>query len=267
MMLSNFHTHTIFCDGKNTPREMVERAIELGFSALGFSSHASYLKECTYGVKDLEEYRKTINALKEEYKDKIEVYCGIEEEIYTPYDRRKYDYILGSCHFVEKNGVYYPVDSDLKSFKSLVNRFNGNVLEIAEKYFTALVDYIYKRTPDIVGHFDLITKFDEMGEVFYLDNPEYIKMAEYFMEKASLSGCIFEVNTGAISRGYRTSFYPSLNLLNILKKNNARLMLNSDCHDKNFLDCEFKRSIEIIKDVGFKKLSTIKGGKFIEFDI
>ncbi len=267
MILSNFHTHSKFCDGKDTPRELVERAIELGFSSLGFSSHACLLKECTYGVKDLVEYRKSINALKEEYKDKIEIYCAIEEEVYTPFDRKNYDYILGSCHFVEKNGVYYPVDNGLKSFKALVNRFNGNVLEIAEKYFTALVDYIYKRKPDIVGHFDLLTKFDEMGEVFYISNPEYIKMAERFMEKASLSGCIFEVNTGAIARGFRTSFYPAPNLLKILKKNEAKILLSSDCHDKNYLDCDFDKSVAILKDFGFKKLSTLKNGKWIEFNI
>ena len=31
MKFSNVHTHTVFCDGKNTPEEMIERAQELGF--------------------------------------------------------------------------------------------------------------------------------------------------------------------------------------------------------------------------------------------
>ena len=37
----NYHTHTKYCDGKNTPDEMVQRAIELGFTHLGFSEHSS----------------------------------------------------------------------------------------------------------------------------------------------------------------------------------------------------------------------------------
>ena len=39
MLRGNFHTHTVFCDGKNTAREMAEKAMELGFTHLGFSGH------------------------------------------------------------------------------------------------------------------------------------------------------------------------------------------------------------------------------------
>ena len=38
----NFHTHSSFCDGKNTPEELIHSAIEKGFSILGFSSHSIY---------------------------------------------------------------------------------------------------------------------------------------------------------------------------------------------------------------------------------
>ena len=38
--LQNLHTHTTYCDGKNTAEEMVQKAIELGFKSLGFSGHA-----------------------------------------------------------------------------------------------------------------------------------------------------------------------------------------------------------------------------------
>ena len=33
------HTHTLGCDGKNTPAEMVARAAEMGMSAIGISNH------------------------------------------------------------------------------------------------------------------------------------------------------------------------------------------------------------------------------------
>ena len=41
-MKTNFHMHTVWCDGKDTPRAMVESALAKGFSAIGFSSHASF---------------------------------------------------------------------------------------------------------------------------------------------------------------------------------------------------------------------------------
>ena len=31
-MKANYHTHTVFCDGKNTPEEIILAAIEKGFS-------------------------------------------------------------------------------------------------------------------------------------------------------------------------------------------------------------------------------------------
>ncbi len=38
-MLANYHTHTTYCDGKNTPEEIVLCAIEKGFTSIGFSGH------------------------------------------------------------------------------------------------------------------------------------------------------------------------------------------------------------------------------------
>ena len=39
MLRANYHTHTTFCDGTSTAEEMVQQALDLGFVALGFSSH------------------------------------------------------------------------------------------------------------------------------------------------------------------------------------------------------------------------------------
>ena len=37
---ADLHTHTSFCDGKNSPEEMVRSAVEKGFDVLGFSGHS-----------------------------------------------------------------------------------------------------------------------------------------------------------------------------------------------------------------------------------
>ena len=43
-MESNYHTHSTFCDGADSPEELVIEAIRLGCPEIGFSGH-SYLKE------------------------------------------------------------------------------------------------------------------------------------------------------------------------------------------------------------------------------
>jgi len=42
-MLSNYHTHSTFCDGKNTPEEIVLAAIDKGFDVIGLSGHGHTL--------------------------------------------------------------------------------------------------------------------------------------------------------------------------------------------------------------------------------
>ena len=79
-MLANFHTHTVFCDGNNTAEEVVKSAIEKGFSAIGFSGHGYTEFDLRYCMKNTEGYIAEIKWLKEEYKNKIQIYLGIEED-------------------------------------------------------------------------------------------------------------------------------------------------------------------------------------------
>ena len=39
-MKTNYHMHTVWCDGRNTVEEMIRAAIDRGFDEIGFSSHA-----------------------------------------------------------------------------------------------------------------------------------------------------------------------------------------------------------------------------------
>ena len=55
-MLTNYHTHSIFSYGKNTPEEIVQKAIEKGFGAVGFSDHAPTIYDLSYCMQDLMGY-------------------------------------------------------------------------------------------------------------------------------------------------------------------------------------------------------------------
>ena len=80
--------------------------------------------------------------------------------------------------------------------------------------------------------------------------------------EAAKSGCIFEVNTGAISRGYRTLPYPHEELLYELKKLDAPIMVNADSHHADTLDCYFTETKAILRDVGFKKSVVLYNNEF-----
>lgn len=264
-MIANFHTHTTFCDGKNTPEEVVISAIEKGFCAIGFTGHGYTPFDLSYCMKDTEGYILEITRLKEKYKKEIQIYLGAEEDAFALLDRSKFEYIIGSSHYFNINGKYFDVDLDYDYFKKCLHSFEENISLLAQNYYSNFCDYIIKRKPDIIGHFDLITKFDEVDVPYFSCNDEYKKIAEKYMLEAIKSDCIFEVNTGAVSRGYRTAPYPSENLLYVLKKENAKVIISSDSHDKDNIDFGLKETEKLLKDIGFKYLYTLYNNEFKKY--
>ncbi len=266
-MLSNFHTHTSFCDGRNTPEEVVKSAIDKGFNAIGFSGHGYTDFDISYCVKETRDYIETINGLKEKYKDNIEIYVGAEEDCACYVNRAEYDYIIGSSHYFNINGEYYPVDLNCEEVLKCLDILDGDIISLAENYYKSFVEYILKRKPDIVGHFDLITKFDEGQTPIFLNNPQYNKLAEKYILEALKSECVFEVNTGAISRGYRTYPYPSENLLYVIKNNGGKVIITSDSHSLDTLDYYFDETKNILQDIGFEYTYTIYNNEFVKLKL
>ncbi len=120
-MYANYHTHTYRCNhASGTEREYVERAIERGLKILGFSDHTPYPfpKEYTSGmrmkVEELPGYVQTVEALKNEYKDDIEIHIGLEVEYYP----KHFEQLL---RLVED----YPIEYFLLAQHSTFNEYDG----------------------------------------------------------------------------------------------------------------------------------------------
>lgn len=261
-MLANFHTHTTFCDGKNTPEEMVLAAIEKGFQSIGFSGHVTTPYDLSYCMQDMEGYKAEIQRLKKQYQKEIQVYMGIEEDLYTLVNREEYDYLIGAMHYAKKGESYYSIDSGTEYIKECVELWDNNPMVFAEYYFRTYCDYILRRKPDIVGHFDLLTKYDEIIEPIFLDQEEYYEIAEKYLEKALESDCIFEINTGAMAKGYRKSPYPCERLLHVMKKHDTKIILSSDSHSVTTIDYKFDEMKCLLKDIGFREYYVIYNKEF-----
>ena len=149
-MLSSYHTHSKYSDGKNTLEEMVQSAIEMGCLEIGFSDHAPMTIECEWCMneKDVPSYKNEILALKEKYKDKIKIYVGTEQDYFsTP--ASGYDYILGSVHYVYKNGEYLPVDLSGKAMEDFVNKHYNECYIINKKIDIANIKLQEEEVADI----------------------------------------------------------------------------------------------------------------------
>lgn len=251
-MLANYHTHTTFCDGNNTPEEIILFAIESGFSSIGFSGHGYTGFDLRYCMKNTDEYIKEISRLKEKYGNQIEIYCGVEEDAFSYVDRGSFDYIIGSSHYFKVDEKYYPIDSSVDHFRRCLEAFDNDPIKLAKKYYSTFVRYILDRKPDIVGHFDLITKYDETDTHAFLSDNDYIKLADKYIAKAAEADVIFEINSGAIARGIRKTPYLSENLLYTLKSKKSKIMLSSDSHSIDTLNFHFKEMEYILKNIGFE---------------
>jgi len=262
-MLTNYHTHSTYCDGKNTLEEMVDAAITQGFNALGFSGHGYTPFDTRYCMKDTEGYIAAVNQLKNRYAQQLQIYLGVEEDAFAPVKRNCFDYIIGSSHYAFKDGCYYPIDSGHAYFQKCLEVFNHNPLALAESYYENFIAYIRRRKPGIIGHFDLITKFDELDTSLFLNDPAYQNLAQKYADLAADAQCLFEVNTGAIARGYRSSPYPSENLLYFLKKRGAKLVLSADSHRTDTLQTHFPETRAYLRDIGFSCVYALYNGEFV----
>ena len=148
MLKTNYHTHTTFCDGKNTAEEMVNAAIKANFDILGFSSHSMYPFGSTWHLSpsNHDEYCDKINWLKETYRSQLEIYLGFEADFidgicnphFSNYREFSPDYLIGAVHYVPGNTGYFEADGSFDEVRQKIDSvFKGNVKKAVQAYFAA----------------------------------------------------------------------------------------------------------------------------------
>lgn len=244
MIKKDLHVHTTYCDGKSTAEESVLSAIDKGFDVLGFSGHSYTYFDESYCMsrKGTRLYKEEISSLKEKYSDKIKILLGVEQDYYSDEPTEDYDYVIGSVHYLKAADRYIPVDDSPEILINAVNEFfSGDWYKLTRLYFDTVGDVVNRTKCDIIGHFDLITKFNENDALFSTCNDLYRSQWKQACDKLMKYGVPFEINTGAISRGYRTSPYPSSEIIDYIKAGSGKLVLSSDSHSADNIGFEFEK--------------------------
>ncbi len=255
MIFSDYHVHTFYCDGKNSPEEVVISAIEKGVKNLGFSVHSYTSFDESYCIKKekIASYKKEINDLKEKYKVKINILCGSEFDFYSDMPKEGFDFLIGSCHYIKIGEDFIDVDNTAKILRDAADKyFSGDVYSLAELYYKDMADIIEKTDADIIGHFNLIEKFEDREPLFDTESERYKKAWQGAADKLILSKKPFEINTGAISRGYKKEPYPSMEMIEYIDKKGGKFILSSDSHEKSTLLYEFSKWEKDLKEKGIK---------------
>lgn len=267
-MIQNLHTHTVLCDGRDTPEEMIEEAIARGFSSLGFSSHANtcFADTCELLGKT-DDYIAEINRMKAKYEGKLKIFLGLELDRYSEgyIPNYPFDYKIASTHYAVYNGEKICYDISLDHSRDVVRRLlDGDIMMYARLYYETLADMPNHIEGDFVGHFDILTKFEELApELFDTGSPIYRKMALEALHAVREKFEFFEVNAGTLGRGYRTYPYPAPFILDEMKKIGCKLLITTDCHNKNHLTTGFSESVELVRAHGFTEIYELSDGGFV----
>ena len=286
--MQNFdlHMHTTYCDGLDSAEAMVLSAVENGLSFAGISGHSFTPHDQSYCMtrEGTERYIDEIRGLKEKYSDRITLLLGIELDRYADTDLSPYDYRIGSVHYIFseegkrkrdeilarrtggdgrsctdpemealiKYEDWCPVDDGPEDLQRFAERADS-LMDVAEMYFDTAGGIVAATDCDIIGHFDLITKFNEPVEIYDTSDERYIAAWKRAVDRIFddcaeryKNGCrnrleklgvleagdrpVFEINTGAISKGYRTGPYPAADQIAYIKSKGGILILSSDAH-------------------------------------
>ena len=243
MITKDLHMHTGFCDGQDTPEDMILSAIDKGLDTVGISGHSYTFFDTSYCMQkeDIPRYIAELRYLRAKYIDRIHILCGVEQDYYSDFPTDEFDYVIGSVHYVKIGDEYIPVDESIEILRDAVQKhFGGDVYALCELYFDTVADVAEKTGCDVIGHFDLISKFSEREELFDADHPRYVKAWKAAVDRLVTYDVPFEINTGAISRGYRTQPYPSRDMIAYIKAKGGRLILSSDAHSKENIAYKFE---------------------------
>ena len=263
--LQNLHQHTTFCDGNDTPEEIVLTAIEKGFGAIGFSGHC-YMPYTSYSMtpERTVAYRKEVNRMKEKYGHLIDIFLGLEYDFCCPEKPEGYDYLIGSVHGLKVDGDDYEFDGVAEHFHKMINEhFAGDGMAFAKEYYRQLAWLPDYAPVDIIGHFDLVTKHRDSVNLFDSDSKEYRYAAIEAAEALAGRVPLFEVNTGAMVRGLRNTPYPDPFIIKEMKRLGFGVVISADCHIRARMDAFFEESKELLRACGYTERHILTKEGFI----
>ncbi len=258
MYKQNLHIHTVYDDGHDTPEELLEAAEAQGFDSIGFSAHSymHFAPDHSVSVEGNEKYKEHIFRLKREWEGRMPIFCGIELEVLSEgIDLTPFDYVIASTHYMKIDGEFVGFDRSAEVVRGVIDTyFGGDGMAYAKRFYEGVAAIPSYGSFDILGHFDLVTKHAEKENFFDTSSRAYRHMAIEALEAVAGKIPFFEVNTGAIARGYRTTPYPDPFLIKEMRRLGFGATISSDCHDRRFLDCAYGDAAALLRECGFREI-------------
>lgn len=277
MNLTNYHSHSLYCDGRAGMEDFVRFALSEGFTSYGFSSHAPlpFPTAWTMEWDCMDDYLAEFHRLKTKYAGQIELYIGLEidylNEKSNPsivrFRELPLDYRIGSVHLLynDKEEVV-DVDVPAEIFRKIVDEhFGGNLERVVRLYYARLMRMLELGGFDIVGHADKMHYNAACYRPGLLDEPWYDALVkEYF---AMIARCGYQVEINTKSYHDLGTFYPNERYFSYLHDLGIRVQVNSDSHYPERINNGRPEALQALKKAGYKTVMELYGGLWKEMYI
>src|SRR5688572_4114156 len=161
---ADYHMHTPLCrHATGEPTEYAAQAVKLGFQEIGFSDHSPMRRDdfdnwrmrfdqLDLYVESVQRARRDHPPLSIKLALEVDYLPGQEEWIRELAGRHRWDYLIGSVHYVSDSWAL----DDPGAISQWKNR---NTFEVWSSYFDRLTAAAASKLFNIIGHADLPKKF------------------------------------------------------------------------------------------------------------
>lgn len=253
-----------FCrHAKGQLSAVVEAAVAAGFTTYGLSEHCPrfqrehlYPDEVGVELQELQEvfarYVRTALELRERHQQEIELLIGFETESLptaswatTMRELRAsapFDYIVGSVHSLGDTWIDLTPEVAERAAQE-----SGGWEAARCRYFDLLASLVDTLRPEIVGHVDLIRRFEAPGFTF---SAQALRHAERVFEAALAAGSAIEVNAAPARRGFGP-VYPGPQLLRRARELGVPVTLGDDSHGPEGVGVGLDACLQAIAAAGY----------------
>lgn len=251
-MLADYHVHTSFSnDSDYDMEEVIKRAIEIGVKEICFTEHVDHYPNHKNYLVDYPNYKKEFQRVKEKYKDNITMKFGVEfgvqlhmiENFKIDFKENDFDFVILSNHQIN-NQEFWTGDYQRGKTQLQYNR------EYYEAIYEVMKNY---KNYSILGHLDMIKRYDHVGILDDLENEDIIKK---ILILAIEEGKGIEVNTSCF-RYKLPDLTPSRTILKWYYELGGKILtIGSDSHKEGDLAFGINEVKEELKKIGFSEFCT-----------
>lgn len=257
---ADFHMHSSHSGDGNTPmEEMIRQALKAGLTHICFTEHQDFDYPPSpdlppdYFLLDTDAYRHEFTALREQYKDRIQIGFGVELGL-QPHLTAKlqqyvasgpFDFVIASSHICNGQDPYYPAFYEGRTQQ-----------EAYREYFVSILENIRAfRDFDVYGHLDYIVRYGPSKDQDYTYET-YTDILDEILRLLIRQGKGLEINTGGLRCGLREA-NPCISILKRYRSLGGEIVtVGSDAHTPKDIGCAFGQAKEFLKSAGFSHYAT-----------